>query len=187
METRLVEHFRENGWVVVPDVLSPTEVLRYRAALDADRASRPEDWQLSHTHSRGVGPELLSRTKVFDRLASLRDSPVRSLVERLFEPHAPHLCGLSFFVRDSNPTIAGGDPSDPACVTRVWVRLCSSDPVRHAPLNTAKLQLTPSTLPPSHAARLPSRATDMGQYSARRACGWLPTQTVEAHPSQLLS
>ena len=118
----LLEHFRQNGWVVVPNVLSPAEVQTYRAALDADIATRPEDWELTHTYSRGVGPELLLRTTAFDRLASLRDSPVRTLVERLFVPHAPHLSGISFFVRDANPTAAGGDPSDPSCVTRVWVR-----------------------------------------------------------------
>ena len=134
METaQLLDQFREKGWVVVPDVLSPADVESYRAALEADRAVRPEDWQLSHTHSRGVGPELLSRTTAFDSLASLRDSPVRSLVERLFAPHAPHLCGLSFFVRDSNPTAAGGDPSDPSCVTRVWVSPHLTSPLSTAP------------------------------------------------------
>ena len=61
--------------MVVPAVLSPADVVSYRTALDADHAARPQDWQLSHTHSRGVGPELLSRTTAFDRVASLRDSP----------------------------------------------------------------------------------------------------------------
>ena len=117
-----LKHFCENGWVVVPNALSPTEVESYRAALAADRVAMPDDWQLTHTHSRGVGTEILSRTTTFDRLASVRDSPVRALLERLFAPHVPHLSGLSCFVRDSNPTTAGGDPNDPTCVTRVWVR-----------------------------------------------------------------
>jgi hypothetical protein len=63
-----------------------------RHGYKADREARPLDWAHGHTYSRGVGPELLSRTAAFDRLASLRDSPVRALVERLFAPHAPHLC-----------------------------------------------------------------------------------------------
>ena len=37
----LLEHFRENGWVVVPNVLSPAEVQTYRASLDAPAAWQP--------------------------------------------------------------------------------------------------------------------------------------------------
>ena len=120
--SNLVNAFRENGVVVVPGALSPAEVEAARAVLAADRAARPAEWKLTHTHSRGVGPAILSRTRAFDRIASLRRSPVRALVERLFAPRTPHLCGLSFFVREANPTMAGGDPTDPACVTRVWHR-----------------------------------------------------------------
>ena len=109
--------------VVVPDVLTAAEVESYRAAMDADREAHPLEWPLGHTYSRGAAASgVLARTDAFDKLASLRDSPVRAVVERLFAPHEPHLCSLSFFVRDANPTPPGGDPTDPLCVTRVWHR-----------------------------------------------------------------
>ena len=118
----LASSFRDNGVVVVPGVLSPAEVEACRAAFADDQVACADKWKLGHTRSCGVGPEILFRTETFDRIASLRQSPLRPLIERLFEPHVPHLCGLSCFVREANLTEAGSDPSDPDCITRVWVR-----------------------------------------------------------------
>ena len=65
-----LDHFMENGYVVVRGALSPEEVARINDGIDADRAAHPEEWVLNSRRGHdAVGrdaPGVMERTDALD-------------------------------------------------------------------------------------------------------------------------
>ncbi len=62
-----LDHFKENGYVVVHGALSPEEVARVNDGIDAYRAAHPEEWvmepRLDHDAVGRDAPGVMERTE----------------------------------------------------------------------------------------------------------------------------
>ncbi|MDP6983728.1 MAG: phytanoyl-CoA dioxygenase family protein [Candidatus Latescibacteria bacterium] len=124
MDDRL-SFFKDNGYVVVHDALTTTEIATVNDGIDADRAIHPEHWQMGpRVGFDAVGcdaPDLLHRTLALDGM--VYHPSIWSLVRSILGEGT--LCsGLTFMFRfpcDADPPedIDGGDP---LCLSRQWHR-----------------------------------------------------------------
>ena len=120
-----LDHFKENGYVVVRGALSPEEVARVNDGIDANRAAHPEEWVLNSRRGHdAVGrdaPGVMERTDALDGV--VHHPSVIPIVKATLGDGC--LCsGLSYLRRE--PCLADPpediDGGDPLALSRVWHR-----------------------------------------------------------------
>lgn len=100
----LASEFHENGFLVLPTVLSTAQVARCNAAIDADLASHPEEWvRFSDSFVQAV--DILPRREDFDAIIEL--PPVLALLRD--ELIGPDVTFEEFSIILRNPTAEGAD------------------------------------------------------------------------------
>jgi ectoine hydroxylase-related dioxygenase (phytanoyl-CoA dioxygenase family) len=139
MAAALAADFEAQGFVAIPGVLSPAQVERARACLEADRRSRPESWQL-YGRSRDGGPvgesgrwqqhTLLADSREFDWVFNcvLQHPLVLPLVQAIAGQDA---CLSGMFSRFRDPVLdppppqeqrEEGSTGEPGVHWRMWHR-----------------------------------------------------------------
>jgi len=118
--------FAENGYLVLPDILTAQEVAEVNEGIDVDCAAHPEYWE-PHPVASGhlaVGcdaPELMERTEALDRLAH---HPAVVPLSKHILGQGAKMSGLTYMRREPCSTPLPEDiyGDDPLCLTRVWHR-----------------------------------------------------------------
>ena len=154
----LVEAFVQTGIAEIPDVLSPEQIERARAALAHDRDVRPDSWN-TYGRSRDGGPvgesgrwqqhTLLSDSEDFDWVfrALLEHPLIVPFARRVVGPEAC-LSNLFCRVRDPVPdpppppeTRVEGSTGEPGVHWRMWHRESGGRCLPHHPFFIHTLQL----------------------------------------------
>jgi ectoine hydroxylase-related dioxygenase (phytanoyl-CoA dioxygenase family) len=121
----LLDHFRDNGYVVLHEILSPEDIARVNDGIDADRTAHPDAWKMGprpgfDSLSNG-GLELLHRTDAVDHIVH---HPGAIPLVKAILGEGCQCSGLSYMQRqpclvEPPEDIDGGDP---LALSRNWHR-----------------------------------------------------------------
>ncbi len=120
-----LDHFKENGYVVLHEALSPEEIARVNDGIDSDRATHPEEWVMRPRPGFDAvsndAPGLMHRTQALDGV--IHHPSAIPLVKAILGEGC--LCsGLTFMRRE--PCLADPpediDGGDPLALSRQWHR-----------------------------------------------------------------